>query len=174
MCHCAILAFLPNSCLNLNNSGASDDSVVSGSGVARGKDNVALARDTFGDNNGVAAVNGGGVSEDRSGHGDESGVNLSTLNLVALGGKGDSGSSLDGRVGARCGQDGESLNGQRRVGGGALSDELSSEGVDLVIAQWVVEGRWEWRLANGVTDVGGVTGLNGQDGTGSGQVSFHN
>lgn len=54
------------------------------------------------------------------------------------------------------------------------SDELGSEGEDLVEVERGVEGLWEGRLLEGSPDVRGVTGFNGQDGAGDREIGFIN
>ena len=64
----------------------------------------------------------------------------------------------------------EGLDRELDVASWARHDEGGGQGVDLVEGEGGVEGSREWALAESGTDVGGVTGLNGQDRTSGGQV----
>jgi hypothetical protein len=159
---------------DLNNGGASDDGVISGSGVAAGENNVALSSNTLlGDHDLESTVDLHGVNEDRAGNSDESSVDLA-VNLVSRGLESDLAASLDHHASVGCGgsKGRESLDGQRSVGLWAGLDELRSECVDLVVAQRVVEGSGEGRLADGVAYVGRVAGLDSQDGSSGSQVGL--
>lgn len=158
---------------DLDNGGAGGDGVVGDSVLAASQNDVALAGDTLGHNDGETTRDGGGVNEDGASDGDESAVELAgavnSLEGVAWGVEGDGVASLDGTLGAES-QDGESLDWESDVGGWAGGDELPGEGVDLVKVQRGVEWCGEWDFAERSTDVGGVTGLDGQDGAGGGEV----
>lgn len=82
----------------------------------------------------------------------------------------DLAANLVARVGGVTnGQGREGLEGELGVGSKA-SDELSSQGEDLVEVLRGIEGGREGLLTEGGADVRGVAGLDGQDGAGSSQV----
>jgi len=130
-------------CGDLEDGWASNDGVVSGGSVAAGENNVGLAGSVLGDNDLVTSRNLLGLSEDGAEDGDESSVNLSALDLVALGGEGDGAASLDWHILGGSSQTGEGLDWESDVAGWAAGDEASGEGVDLVVAERSVEGGGE-------------------------------
>jgi hypothetical protein len=154
---------------NLNNSRSSDNSVIRSSSVAARKHDVALSSNALRNHDLVGTVHLSRVGEHGAGDGDEGSVNLA-LDLHVLERKHDLAARLNHHVRRRSGESGERLDGEGSVGLGAGLNELRGECVNLVVAQWVVEGSGEGGLADGVADVCRVAGLNGQDGAGGGEV----
>lgn len=66
----------------------------------------------------------------------------------------------------------EGLEWKGGIAGGEASDELCGEGVDVVEVEGGVEWLGEGRLLEGGADVGGVAGLDGQDGAGDCKVTL--
>ncbi len=68
----------------------------------------------------------------------------------------------------------EGLEWKGRVSRVEGCDELRCKRIDVVEVEWGVEGLGEGRLLKSSTDIGGVTGLNSQDGTGNSEVALVN
>jgi hypothetical protein len=66
----------------------------------------------------------------------------------------------------------EGLEWKGGVARGEASDELCGKGVDVVEVEGGVEWLREGRLLEGGADVGGMAGLDGQDGAGDREVTL--
>lgn len=157
----------------LDNSGTGNNGVVGGLGVALGEDNVALASNALRDGDGefTLAVGGKG-SPDRAGDGDEGGVQVLGVHVHL---EARASHQLDlrafhSRLHGSHHQGGECLDGQHLVALGARDNEGRGNGVNLVEVQRVVEGLRGGSFTQGSAQIGAVTGLDGQDATGGGQV----
>lgn len=158
----------------LDDSGASDNVVVSGLLVALGENNVALTSNTLGDSDHELAITSRlDGSPDRSSDGDECGINVASIGGVhALASHQVNLRSSHSSAHRRHGQGGESLDGKLSIALRARNNEGSSKGVDLVEVEGVVEGLGRGGLAKGSTQVGTVTSFNSEDASSSSEISL--
>jgi hypothetical protein len=160
---------------DLNDGWASGDSVIVYGVSAGGEDNVGLSINSRRDDERETSINRGSLGVERASNGDEStvdrGGSVSRGDGVVGGQEGDSVTRLDGAGGAES-EGGESLDGKSGVGLGAVDDEAGGESVDLVEVKRSVERLGEGALLLSSTEVRGVAGLDGQDGSSCGQVGL--
>jgi hypothetical protein len=165
---------LPTSTLvYLNDSGTSNNVVISGHLVALGEDDVALSSNALRDGDSELAITHRFKGcPDGSGNGDEGGHDVGRAHVEA-------GASHEVDLGAghhgahvAHGQSGEGLHGEGAVGAGAGNDEGGGHGVDLVEVKGVVEGLGVGLLAEGSAQVGAVAGFHGQDAAGGCEVGI--